>query len=130
MYNAVTRNIQVTVMPEYLPQRSDPNASQFFWIYTIEIANHGPERVQLLRRHWIITDASGMTEEVRGAGVVGEQPLLDPGHSFRYTSGCPLKTPSGLMRGTFQMVNDEGEVFDIEIPAFSLDSPDSLGRAN
>ncbi len=130
MYNAVTRNIHVTVMPEYLPQRSDPESGQYFWIYTVEIANHGPVRVQLLRRHWIITDARGMTEEVRGSGVIGEQPVLDPGQSFRYTSGCPLKTPSGLMRGSYQMIIEGGETFEAEIPAFSLDSPESRGRAN
>ncbi len=130
MYNAVTRDVHVTVMPEYLPQRSDPQAGLYFWMYTVEIANHGARRVQLLRRHWIITDARGLTEEVRGPGVVGEQPMLDPGQSFRYTSGCPLKSPSGMMRGTYQMVDGEGEVFEVEIPAFSLDSPESLGRAN
>jgi ApaG protein len=123
MYKAVTRNIQVTVLPEFLPDRSEPDEGRFFWAYTIEIANLGDEIVQLKSRHWRITDADGHTEDVRGPGVVGEQPILNPGDSFRYTSGCPLSTPSGIMAGTYRMVADSGESFDIEIPAFSLDSP-------
>jgi ApaG protein len=123
MYSAVTHDIQVTVFPEFLPDRSDPKNDRFFWAYTIEIANMGRLRVQLIARYWRITDASGLVEEVRGLGVVGEQPMLNPGETFRYTSGCPLSTPSGIMTGTYQMVDDTERSFDVEIPAFSLDSP-------
>lgn len=123
MYRATTRAIEVTVLPQFVPDQSEPDRDQFFWAYTIEIVNQGPETVQLISRHWIITDATGHTEEVRGAGVVGEQPVLQNGEAFRYTSGCPLKTPSGIMRGSYQMVTEEGVGFDVEIPAFSLDSP-------
>lgn len=123
MYRAITRQIQVTVLPEFLADRSDPSESQFFWAYTIEIANLGDLDVQLISRHWRITDGDGAVEEVRGAGVVGEQPILKPGETFRYTSGCPLRTPSGIMAGSYRMVNANGEAFDIEVPAFSLDSP-------
>ena len=123
MYRSVTRNIQVTVLPEFLADRSDPGESQFFWAYTIEIANLGEIDVQLVSRHWRITDANGTLEEVRGPGVVGEQPILKPGDSFRYTSGCPLRTASGIMAGSYRMVNGDGEAFDIEVPTFSLDSP-------
>jgi ApaG protein len=123
MYAALTRNIKVTVEPEFSPERSDPDEPRFFWIYKIEIANLGTRTVQLTHRHWRITDADGHLEEVRGAGVVGEQPTLEPGESFRYASGCPLRTPSGIMVGTYRMVTEDGEVFEVEIPAFSLDSP-------
>jgi ApaG protein len=123
MYRAVTRNIEVTVTPRFLPERSSPENSYFFWAYTIEIANRGGETVQLKTRHWRITDALGRLQEVRGAGVVGEEPRLEPGESFEYTSGVPLPTPSGFMRGSYGMVTNQGERFDIEIPAFSLDSP-------
>ena len=123
MYTAVTRNIQVTVLPEFLHDRSNPEMNQFFWAYTIEIANHGEDMVQLTHRHWIITDANGHVEEVRGPGVVGERPMLKPGESFRYTSGCPLRTPSGIMSGSYRMVDAAGREFRADIPAFSLDSP-------
>jgi ApaG protein len=123
MYSAVTRNIRVTVEPRFMPDRSDPSQGRFFWIYTIEIANGGDATVQLTHRHWMITDGNGKLEEVRGPGVVGEQPSLEPGQSFRYTSGCPLSTPSGIMTGEYRMVAEDGAVFDIAIPAFSLDSP-------
>ncbi len=123
MYTAITRDIEVTVAPQFLPDRSDPDDSRYFWAYTIEISNHGRLSVQLTARHWMITDANGRSEEVKGPGVVGEQPILTPGTSFRYTSGCPLSTPSGIMKGLYRMVNEEGEVFDVTIPAFSLDSP-------
>jgi ApaG protein len=123
MYTAVTRNVQITVMPEFLRDRSNPDENQFFWAYTIEIANHGDGQVQLTHRHWIITDANGHVDEVRGPGVVGEQPVLQPGESFRYTSGCPLRTPSGIMSGTYLMLDASGRPFDAKIPAFSLDSP-------
>lgn len=123
MYTAVTQDIQVTVLPEFMPDRSEPDKSRYFWAYTVEIANLGHRVVQLIARHWIITDAEGRVEEVRGLGVVGEQPVLQPGESFRYTSGCPLATPSGIMAGSFQMSDESKTDFEVEIPAFSLDSP-------
>ena len=122
MYRATTRNIEVTVTPRFLTERSSPDKGYFFWAYEIEISNRGSETVQLKTRHWKITDANGKLQEVRGAGVVGETPLLKPGESFEYTSGVPLPTPSGFMTGTYGMVTEAGENFDIEIPAFSLDS--------
>ena len=103
MYEAVTRDIRVRVTPQYLEEESSPDEGHFFWAYTIEITNEGSETVQLRSRHWRITDADGRTEEVRGPGVVGETPVLEPGASFRYTSGCPLATPSGIMVGSYQM---------------------------
>jgi ApaG protein len=123
MYQATTRKIEVTVTPRYIPERSSPAENEYFWAYTIEIVNRGGETVQLKTRHWRITDALGRVQEVRGAGVVGEQPVLKPGQSFEYTSGVPLQTPSGFMVGTYGMVTETGETFDIDIPAFSLDSP-------
>lgn len=123
MYSAVTRNIQVTVMPQFLAERSNVEAGQYFWAYTVEVANQGDVTVQLVSRAWEITDGDGQVEHVRGPGVVGEQPVLRPGDSFRYTSGCPLTTPSGIMVGTYRMVDENGRAFDIAIPAFSLDSP-------
>ena len=122
MYQAVTRDIEVLVTPRYLPERSSPDNGYFFWAYTIEIKNGGTETVQLKTRHWKITDANGRLQEVKGAGVVGEEPILKSGESFEYTSGVPLPTPSGFMQGTYGMVSGTGEKFDIEIPAFSLDS--------
>ncbi len=123
MYAAVTRDIKVTVEPAYSPERSDPDEPRFFWTYTVEIANLGDRTVQLTHRHWRITDAAGRLEEVRGPGVVGEQPTLAPGELFRYSSGCPLRTPSGIMVGAYRMVCEDGDVFEVAIPAFSLDSP-------
>ena len=122
MYQAVTRDIEVTVTPRFLPERSSPDNGYFFWAYTIEITNNGNQTVQLKTRHWKITDANGKLQEVRGPGVVGEEPVLNPGESFEYTSGVPLPTPSGFMLGTYGMVTTAGETFDIAIPAFSLDS--------
>jgi ApaG protein len=122
MYRAVTREIEVTVSPKFLPERSAPNKGHFFWAYTIAVTNLGRTTVQLMTRHWHITDAQGRVQEVRGAGVVGEQPVLEPGESFEYTSGVPLPTSSGFMTGSYGMVTGDGERFDIEIPAFSLDS--------
>ncbi len=122
MYHAATRSIDVKVTPRFLPDRSSPENGYFFWAYTIEITNRGPDTVQLKTRHWRITDAHGRLQEVRGAGVVGETPVLEPGESFEYTSGVPLPTPSGFMVGTYGMVTAAGESFDIDIPAFSLDS--------
>jgi ApaG protein len=130
MYQAVTRDIAVTVSPRFLPERSSIEKSLYFWAYTIEISNRGNTAVQLKTRHWRITDAFGRLQEVRGAGVVGEEPVLQPGASFEYTSGVPLPTPSGFMVGTYGMVTTEGERFDIAIPAFSLDSPETRRTLN
>ncbi|HUZ66385.1 MAG TPA: Co2+/Mg2+ efflux protein ApaG [Beijerinckiaceae bacterium] len=123
MYTAVTDEVQVTVLPQFVPERSDTAAERYFWAYTVEITNRRATSVQLVSRHWTITDGRGHVEEVRGAGVVGEQPVLNPGDTFRYTSGCPLTTPSGIMTGTYRMLDEEGEPFDIVIPTFSLDCP-------
>ena len=130
MYVAVTHDIQVTAIPDFLMERSDPAQDRYFWSYTIEIANLGRRRVQLLTRHWVIIDAFGRKEEVRGPGVIGEQPVLEPGETYRYHSFCPLTTPSGLMKGSYRMVDDAGESFDVEVPAFSLDSPLSKPTLN
>ena len=123
MYEAITAGIRVRVEPVYIEDQSEPDDSYFFWAYDVEITNLGTEIVQLRSRHWRITDANGRTEEVKGPGVVGEQPRLAPGESFNYTSGCPLGTPQGLMVGSYQMENEAGDLFDVDIPAFSLDSP-------
>lgn len=125
MYRAVTRKIEVSVIPRFLSERSAPEKGHFFWAYTIAIANRGEETVQLKTRHWRITDALGRQQEVRGPGVVGEEPVLEPGKSFEYTSGVPLPTPSGFMTGSYGMITESGEPFDIEVPAFSLDSPNA-----
>jgi ApaG protein len=123
MYKAVTRGISVTVTPRYMPEESSPEQSRYFFAYSIEIINGSLDRVQLKTRYWKITDANGQVQEVRGAGVVGEQPILGPGESFSYTSGCPLTTPSGTMQGSYLMETTTGETFNAEIPAFSLDIP-------
>ena len=130
MYEAVTQGIRVRVTPQYLEEESDPDEDRYVWAYTIDIVNEGSETVQLRTRHWRITDATGRTEEVRGRGVVGETPVLEPGGSFRYTSGCPLATPSGIMVGSYQMTTKVGGRIDVAIPAFSLDSPHSVARLN
>jgi ApaG protein len=123
MYKAVTRGISVTVTPRYMPEESSPDEGRYFFAYTVEIINTGLQRVQLKARYWKILDAHGQVQEVRGAGVVGEQPVLGPGESYSYTSGCPLATPSGTMQGSYVMETADGETFDAEIPAFSLDIP-------
>jgi len=122
MYRATTRHIEVTVTPRFVSERSSSANGYYFWSYTIAIVNRGRETVQLKTRHWRITDALGRLQEVKGPGVVGEEPVLKPGESFEYTSGVPLPTPSGFMTGSYGMVTAAGEHFDIEIPAFSLDS--------
>jgi ApaG protein len=122
MYRAATRNIEVVVTPRFVADRSSPENNYFFWAYTISITNKGDDTVQLKTRHWRITDAHGRQQEVRGAGVVGEEPVLKAGEVFEYTSGVPLQTPSGFMTGTYGMVSVSGEHFDVDIPAFSLDS--------
>ena len=120
---AITRGIRVFVEPEYDSQRSSPEAEQWLFLYTVTIENHGTETVQLMTRHWVITDGNEDVEEVRGPGVVGEQPILEPGQGFQYTSGCPLTTDVGKMEGTYQMVTSDGEAFDIEIAPFTLCAP-------
>src|SRR3979411_622596 len=125
MYRAITRQIEVTVEPNFLPERSSAENRQYFWSYTIVITNTGAETVQLRTRHWIITDASGRKQEVRGEGGAGEQPVRAPGERFEYTSGVPLPTASGFMTGRYQMVSDIGDQCECFVPMFSLDSPDS-----
>ena len=122
-YEAVTRNIRVAVVPDFLDDQSEPSEGRYLWSYHITIENTGGESVQLLSRHWRITDAFGRVREVRGAGVVGEQPVIPPGSAFEYTSGAPLETPSGFMTGTYQMRAVSGENFEIGIPMFALESP-------
>ncbi len=123
MYTATTRAISVTVRPQYLPDQSDPATSRYVWAYQVRIENKGDTAVQLRSRHWKITDGLGRLQEVKGPGVVGKTPRLRPGEFFEYTSGTPLSTSSGFMTGTYQMVSEAGENFDIEIPTFSLDTP-------
>ena len=130
MYSETTRSIKVTVKPFYLEDQSLPTENHYVWAYHVRIENQGGETVQLRRRHWRITDGLGRLQEVRGAGVVGEQPVLKPGQSFEYTSGVPLATASGFMAGTYGMVTAQGDRFDIEIPAFSLDSPGAKRTVN
>ena len=123
MYRALTRDIEVTVEPYYLEDQSDPDDSRYVWGYRIVIANHSDTAIKLLTRYWHITDQNGQVDEVHGPGVVGEQPVLGPGDTYEYSSGCPLDTPSGIMFGHYRMEDDEGKAFNVEIPAFSLDSP-------
>ena len=120
---AVTRGVRVHVDSEYAPDRSQPSRKEWFFIYTVKIFNEGTEPVQLMTRHWLITDDTGHVEEVRGPGVVGQQPKLEPGQSFEYTSGCPLPTASGQMEGTYEMVSESGETFDVKIAPFTLSGP-------
>jgi len=128
VFTATTRDIRVSVRAFYLADQSQPEQSHFVWAYRVTIENLGARTVQLLRRSWEITDGQGRVQQVNGPGVVGEQPVLEPGESFEYTSGTPLSTPSGFMRGTYGMVEpDIGEEFDVAIPAFSLDSPHQAG---
>lgn len=117
---AVTQGIRVEVRSFFVPERSAPEEEQWFFAYQITISNEGEETAQLMSRHWIITDGNGEEEEVKGPGVVGEQPELAPGQSFQYTSACPLETPVGSMRGTFQMVTARGAAFDAEVAPFTL----------
>lgn len=130
MYEKVTRAIRVRVEPAYAEEQSSPEDNRFFWTYTVEISNEGQETVQLRSRYWRITDANGRTEEVRGPGVIGKTPVLKPGQSFEYTSGCPLSTPSGIMVGSYQMEREDGALIDVAIPAFSLDSPFAVRSVN
>ena len=124
-YEAETRGVVVRVNPYFLPDQSEPEERHWVWAYAVEIENRGAETVRLISRHWVITDALGRVEEVEGDGVVGEQPTLKPGDCFRYTSGCPLTTPSGMMEGEYRMVTSDGDSFEARIPAFSFDLPDA-----
>ena len=123
IYQETTRAITVSVQPEFLDNQSEPDEGHYVWAYHIRIENHGSETVQLVTRHWQITDGRGQTQEVRGPGVVGEQPVLKPGDAFEYSSGTPLATPTGFMQGSYQMTTPDGGQFDAVVPAFSLDSP-------
>lgn len=130
MYRATTNAITVTVNPVYLEDQSDPEESHFVWAYQVRIENNGVTTVQLRSRYWNITDANGLVHEVRGDGVVGEQPILEPGEAFEYTSGTPLHAPSGVMVGSYQMETEDGDWIDVDVPAFSLDSPHQTIRLN
>ena len=126
MSTALTNGIMVTVKSEYIPERSSLSSRQYAFSYTVRIENQGDETAQLRSRHWIITDGNGSVQEVRGDGVVGAQPVLRPGDNFEYTSWCVLATPSGMMRGTYQMVTDRGQTFDADIAPFRLALPQTL----
>ena len=123
MYTEITREIKVTVEPIYLEEHSSPSENFYIWAYHVRIENHSKERICLRTRYWQITDAYGRAQEAIGQGVVGEQPILNPGQVYEYTSGTPLPTPSGIMMGRYQMENSSGERFEVTIPTFSLDSP-------
>jgi ApaG protein len=130
MYEKTTQAIKVSVRPYYLEDESDPSNNHYFWAYNVVVENEGMEAVQLVSRYWNITDVTGQVEEINGAGVVGEQPTLDPGESFEYTSGCPLSAPSGVMHGHYRMRTHDGREFQVAIPPFSLDLPDSKPTLN
>ncbi len=130
VYEARTRDIVVRVAPAYLEDQSDPEEGRWFWSYTVEIENHGTQTVQLMTRQWLITDALNRTEEVNGEGVVGEQPVLKPRDAFRYTSGVPLRTPSGAMKGSYHMEIEDGDDVEVAIPEFSLDMPGARRTVN
>lgn len=130
MFTKITHSIKVTASPHFLDEHSEPEEDHYVWAYTIQLENYGHETVQLLNRHWKITDAHGLTQEVRGEGVIGEQPVLKPGQSFRYTSGTALATSSGIMLGEYEMTTPAGDRFEVEVPAFSLDSPYQHIRPN
>ncbi len=122
-FEAETRGVRIAVQSYFLEDQSEPDDAQYVWAYRIKIINERAETVQLLNRHWVITDASGGTKEVKGEGVIGEQPVISPGQHFVYTSGTPLSTSSGFMRGNYEMQDEDGNHFLVEIPSFSLDSP-------
>ncbi len=129
-YAETTEHITIIVEPFYLDEQSEPSDSHYVWAYRVRIENNSERVVQLKTRYWRITDSLGNVQEVRGDGVVGEQPILKPGTSFEYTSGTPLSTPSGIMAGTYQMKPTEGDCFDVTIPTFSLDSPHQIGMVH
>lgn len=130
MYSQTTHGIRVTVRPQFLEEQSSPGEGHFVWAYSVRIENEGPQAMQLRSRYWRITDALGRVQEVRGPGVVGEQPLLKPGQAFEYTSGTPLATASGIMVGSYFMEGPDGQTVEVAIPAFSLDSPHEKIRLN
>ncbi|MCP4316636.1 MAG: Co2+/Mg2+ efflux protein ApaG [Hyphomicrobiales bacterium] len=130
MYRALTNEIEITVEPFYLEEQSEPDENRFVWGYRIVIINRSEQTVQLRDRHWRITDAMGQVDEISGEGVVGEQPVLEPGDQFEYSSGCPLDTSSGMMVGQYRMVRQDGESFMVDIPAFSLDVPGTARTLN
>lgn len=130
MYSATTKAIRVSVRPIFLDDQSTPSEDHYVWAYQVTIENTGRDTVQIINRHWQITDAQGRMQEVKGEGVVGEQPRLEPGQLFEYTSGTPLTTPSGLMMGSYELEDERGQRFDIDIPAFSLDSPYQARQLN
>jgi len=130
MYRETTCALTVSVEPEYLERESRPEKGRYVWAYHVRIENHGQETVQLINRYWRIVDGAGQMQEVRGPGVVGEQPILQPGEAFEYTSGTPLAVPGGFMTGSYEMITEDGSVFEIAIPTFSLDCPDQVGRLN
>lgn len=129
-YEATTQGVRVSVQPVYLEEQSDPDEGRYFWAYQVQIENLSAEPLQLKSRYWRITDSCGRTEEVQGEGVVGEQPVIEPGYVFEYTSGTPLSTASGFMAGHYRMHKNDGTSFEVEIPAFSLDSPHDSHRLN
>ena len=120
---ATTRGVTVSVVSEYAPDQSRPSDNQWFFLYTITISNGGDETIQILSRHWIITDSNSRVEEVKGPGVVGQQPIIEPGEQFTYTSGCSISTSFGTMEGTYQVITGRGEQFDVEIARFTLSEP-------
>lgn len=127
-YSCTTRSIRVSVEPAFLEEQSSPAENHYVWAYFVRVENHGTHAVRLLSRYWHITDAAGRVTEVRGPGVVGEQPLIGPGEAFEYTSGCPLNAPSGVMHGSYTMETPTGDRFPVTVPAFSLDSPHQICR--
>lgn len=129
-YEAETEGVRVRVRPQFVEDQSSPENDRYLWAYTIEIANRGDRTLQLMTRHWRITDREGHVQEVNGDGVVGQQPVLQPGSAFEYTSGCPLTTPSGMMQGAYRLVDENGETLDVIIPLFALDSPYDRRAAN
>lgn len=130
MYTKTTKDIKVTVLPHYLDKQSEPDDDVYVWAYTIQLENHSKGAVKLLNRYWRITDSMGRVQEVRGSGVVGENPVIAPGEAFQYTSGVPLKTPSGIMVGQYEMSLENGDKINIAVPAFSLDSPFGMSKPN
>ena len=130
VYEAETDGVTVRVTPDFMPEQSSRAKGRFVWAYTVEIENRSEREIQLISRRWTITDALNRTEVVRGKGVVGEQPSLKPGEAYRYASACPLQTTSGLMGGAYQMLSAEGELFEVEIPTFSLDLPEASRALN
>ncbi len=126
----IKNKVTVLVEPIYLEDHSDPSENSYLWAYKVKIKNDGHDRVKLISRHWKIFDSNGNFREVRGKGVVGEQPTIEPGDEFEYTSGTPLNTNSGLMHGTYKMIDFKGDEFEVNIPPFSLDIPDSEDKLN